>query len=125
MNEVRRPYLQPGGLGQFAIKACLVVGIISICTMFVANWIIDSAQFAVVRSVHVLRSEFQGVGSVGGAPFWKAVEYEIEQAASPQRDLPPEKRQKLLAELRVIATRWRPFIDALASDIPKADSCTK
>jgi hypothetical protein len=108
--------LRPGGVGQFAIKVCIVAAVISISTMFVANWIIDSAEFAIRRTANDLRSQYQGVGSVGGRPFWTAVEHELEQAASPDRDMPAEKKQKLIAELHTIAVRWRPFIDALSVD---------
>jgi len=129
MSEPGGPVLQPGGVGQFAIKACIVAAVISISTMFVANWIIDTAEFAIRRTANDLRSQFQdlrsqyqGGGSIGGRPFWTAVEHEIEQAASPERDLPPEKKQKLLDELHTIGARWRPFIDALSGDTQKLAS---
>src|ERR1700704_1062028 len=122
MSDTGGPFLQPGGLGQFAIKTCIVAAVISISTMFVANWMIDSAQFFLKRSVLVLRSELQSVGPIGGPQFWRALEREIERAAAPESDLPPEKKQKLIDEIHVIATRWRPFLDAFTAEMQKPAS---
>jgi hypothetical protein len=36
----------------------------------------------------------------------------LDRAADPASDLPPEKKQKLLNDVKVIVARWRPFVEA-------------
>jgi hypothetical protein len=40
----------------------------------------------------------------------------LENQADPQSDLSPEKKQKLLAQIRTLSDRWRPFIQEALSD---------
>jgi len=95
-----------GSILQFAIKTCIVAVVISTSTIFVAGWIIDDFKDALRNTT--------------GAPFWGKVERELDRAADPASDLPPEKKQKLLNDVHVIAARWRPFLDAVYSEFQKS-----
>lgn len=46
---------------------------------------------------------------VGGPEFWGKVERELERAGSSSSGLSEEKKTKLLADLRAVADKWRPF----------------
>jgi len=62
--------------------------------------------------------------SIGGRQFWHKVENELERQASPAAELSPEKKQKILAEIRTLSDRWRPFVKealvAIAGDAEKS-----
>lgn len=92
----------------FAIKTCIVAVVISSSAIFVADWIIDDFKDA--------------IGKTTGAPFWGKIERELDRAADPATDLSPEKKQKLLNDVRVIVARWRPFLDAVRSELQKSSS---
>jgi hypothetical protein len=53
------------------------------------------------------------------------VEEELDRAASPASDLPPERKQKLINNVRTIVARWRPVIDALQEDRPPTEQKPK
>ncbi len=96
---------QSGGLLKFAIKACIVAVIVSASTIFIINSVADR-----------FRDVF---ANASGRPFWTKVERELDHAAAPESDLPPEKKEKLLRDIHVIVARWRPFLDAVSSELQK------
>lgn len=65
---------------------------------------------------------------LGGSAFWSGLERELEKAASPDRAMPPEKREKLLRDIRAVTAQWRPFVaevsNAFAGDRTAADCRT-
>jgi hypothetical protein len=123
-----RPYTsgrpQPrmaGGVGQFALKAGIVIGLIAgTAVMSTALlWptierIVVNAQANFERIVVNAEAKMQELTKVGGPQFWMKVERELERAAEPARDLPPEQKQKILSQIHVVVERWRPFIAELA-----------
>ena len=91
---------------QFAIKAVIVFALLLATLLVLAiktSDIVDSA---------IARIEVQLVPKVpmGGGAFWSQVERQLDHAADPTTDLTPETRQKLLADIRAIVARWRPFV---------------
>jgi hypothetical protein len=46
----------------------------------------------------------------GGSNFWAKIEADLEKLADPKNELPPEKRKKLLTQIKTLADRWRPFV---------------
>lgn len=54
----------------------------------------------------------------GGAAFWTNAELKL-YALADGRDLPPEKKAKIIAALKKINERYRPYLDAVGSD-PKS-----
>ncbi len=94
-------------LSRFAMKAgivvCLVVAALAISSVLIAstgrtiNWLSN------VKSV-----------KFGGHQFWTRLENELNRMARTD-DLPEAKKQKLLADIRAIAAKWRPFIVEIQS----------
>lgn len=54
---------------------------------------------------------------IGGNRFWTKLERELDRLADPRTDLTPEKKQKILLQIKVISDRWRPFLVEAASTI--------
>jgi len=106
-----------GNIVSFINKTCIVAIVISACTVLVANLVIDSVEDATARTI----SKLQGTVK-GGRQFWVKIEEELDRAAAPSSDLSPEKKQKLINDVRVIVARWRPFIDAVQNEIQKPSS---
>ncbi len=91
-----------GVLGLFAAK-------VAIFLLLLCGAVIGSGA-VVANKVHGAIVSALGSETVGGTRFWAKVEQELDRAADPSHDLPEEKKQKLLANLRVIVSRWRPFV---------------
>jgi hypothetical protein len=53
-------------------------------------------------------------GSVGGAKFWANLEKQLANAADPKNELPPARKEAMLAQLHTIAERYRPFVREVA-----------
>jgi hypothetical protein len=90
-------------LGQFTLKALIIIGLI-------AGAFVLSAALVIPRIERVV----QQYTKVGGAQFWTKVEGELERAADPAHDMAPEKKQKLLSQIHVLVERWRPFVTEVA-----------
>jgi len=113
---------QFGDIAQFAVKTCIVAIVISASTIFVANWIMESLETSATRGLRALREEIRAEFQktpIGGPRFWGKVEQELDRAADPASDLPPDKKQKLVNDVRVITARWRPFVDAVTTEMQK------
>jgi hypothetical protein len=96
----------------FTIKTCVVATVISVCTIFVANRILESLEISAMRTVSNVRTQFAQT-SIGGQQFWSKMEQELDRAADPSSDLSPGKKEKLVNDVRVMAARLRPFVQAL------------
>ena len=94
-----------GGVLQFALKAVILAVIVSVSAIFVVDSIIGSVRDA--------------LGNTTGRPFWTKVERELDRAAAPESQLPPEQKEKLLHDIHVIVARWRPFLDAVSEELQK------
>ena len=110
-----RPSYFSGDLKLFAIKTCLV----AVVTIFSAVWIIDSVANTIRESIVYTMAELREQMQLprGGKQFWGRIEQELDHAADASSDLPTEKKQKLINDVRVIVARWRPFIDAVQSEL--------
>jgi hypothetical protein len=53
----------------------------------------------------------------GGPAFWKDVETKVDDFAN-SNDIPPEKKAKILASIKKIADRYRPYFEAAAGTAP-------
>jgi hypothetical protein len=105
---------------RFAAKTCIVALVTSACTIFVASWAIRNLEDSIARTIstqsRTISAQLTKI-PIGGARFWEKIEHELDSAADPSADLPPEKKERLLNDVRVIVARWRPFIDAAQSEI--------
>jgi hypothetical protein len=95
---------------------------VAVITVFAALWIIDSVANTIRESVVYTMAELreQVQFPLGGKQFWGKIEQELDHLADTSSDLPPEKKQKLINDVRLIVARWRPFIDAVQSEIQKS-----
>jgi hypothetical protein len=150
----RRVVVEHGGrLGQFTLEALqftlkalivigLVVGTLTASTLWVASRVervIGNTEAKVQQYTATVQkyteakmeqyaATMQQYTKVGGAQFWERAERELERAADPSHELPPEKKQKLLSEIHVLVERWRPFMTEIAplfSDFQKPASAAK
>jgi len=101
----RGAIIRPAGdLGQFALKAgivvCCVVAAFVVSGIFIASTVENAVNN--VKSI-----------KIGGEQFWTRMESELERLA--RTDLPKAKKQKLLEEIRMIAANWRPFVTEIQS----------
>jgi hypothetical protein len=104
----------PGDLRQFAIKAVIVsVAIAAVLT--VSGLFIASTAQSVVSNVK----------GMGGSAFWGRVERELDRMASSENDMPEAKKQKLLADIRVIGAKWHPFLVELHSALTQPDDASE
>jgi hypothetical protein len=93
-------------LGLFAAKAAIV---------FLFLGVAVAASGAVITArVHSAVLDMIGSDTVGGAQFWTKLEQDLQKAADPSGDLPEQKKQQLLANIKVLVNRWRPFVAAVA-----------
>ena len=95
-----------GGLGQFTLKALIMIGLIA------GAFILSAALLAprIERIVENTEAKMQQYTKVGGAQFWEKLERELGRAADPAYEIPPEKKRKLLSQIHVLVERWRPFM---------------
>ena len=113
MIEIKEKIDEPrtdltGPILLFAAKTCIVAVVVTACAVFAADWVIGSAEDSFARSVRSVQQT-----SIGGRKFWARLEEELDRAAAPASDLPPERKQKLINNVRILTARWRPLIDAL------------
>ena len=117
-KAIERPWYLSRDLKIFAVKTCLV----AIVTIFVALWLIESVANTIRESFVYTMAELRETAQLvprGGKQFWGKIEQELDHAADVSTDLPPEKKQKLINDVRVIVARWKPFIDAVQSEMQK------
>jgi hypothetical protein len=80
-----------------------VGGVLAACIIFL------------VFSVMYIESEIKNADFAKGGPvFWSFVEKKLYEIAD-EKDLPKEKKAKILAALRRISSRYAPYVDALHS----------
>jgi len=94
------------GLAQFTLKVGIVVALVAIAIVIGTNLIatkIETTRLA-------WQTTLQDYTKIGGAQFWSKVEKSLDQLADPKSDMPEEKRQKILSNIRVLRDRWWPFI---------------
>jgi hypothetical protein len=102
-----------GPIGLFLAKTVIVSAAIVVSAWIVLEVLDDFAS----RRMQQLEQTLRSAMSIGGRQFWTKLEGELDRLAGPTMDLPPEKKQKLLSQIRVVSDRWRPFIVEMASAI--------
>lgn len=105
----RRPR---SSLKEFAAKAA-TVGLVAI----IASWAISAILSDAIGSMLDQRMTMieQRIGAIlpsklGGTGFWTFVERELVRASHPDFDLAPERKRKIIADLRTVSDRWQPFL---------------
>lgn len=98
----------------FTLKTVIVATTVTISLMLLTdNLIRDVGGFIderVRQAAFSLQEAGLTNGKLGGRAFWEHLGRALDQAADPKNDLPPERQEKLLRDVRVLADRARPFI---------------
>jgi hypothetical protein len=100
-----------GPIGQFAVKTVIVAGAIVVAAWIMLDLLDDFADRRMQQFEQTLRS----ATSLGGRQFWTKLEGQLDQLADPRSDISPEKKQKILTQIKVISDRWRPFVTEVAA----------
>ena len=108
------------GLTRFVLKVGIVVALVVIAIVITTNLIADKIDLVATKIENTRlawQASLQEYTKIGGAQFWLKVEKGLDQLADPKSEMPEEKRQKILANIRTIRERWWPFIaEALPPD---------
>ena len=101
-----------GPIGLFLIKTVIV----SVAIVLSAWILLDVLDGFATRRMEQLERTVRTATSIGGRQFWGKLEGELDKLADPRMDLPPEKKEKILSQIRAVSDRWRPFLlDAAAA----------
>lgn len=92
------------GVGVFAVKAAIFMG------LFVGAVALSSAIIAtrIERTVERVHTAVEPLANLSGKQFWAKIQREIGSAAKSENDLPETEKRELMANLRILANRWRP-----------------
>lgn len=109
--------------GSFAVKTLIVAFAALMCIWLGSDIVFTKLEDTlsrlmdrqVARVISQISNQVQSATLRGGREFWAKLERELEAAADPKNDIPVEKKQKLLAEIRAISDRWRPFLVEVVS----------
>ena len=101
------------GLAQFTLKVGIVVVLIAVAIVITTNLVATKIETTRVA----WQATLQDYTKIGGAQFWSKVEKSLDQLADPKSEMPEDKRQKILSDIRVLRDRWWPFIaEAMPAD---------
>ena len=108
-----------GPISQFAVKTVIITAAIVVSAWIMLDILDDFAD----RRMQQFERSLRSATSLGGRQFWTKLENQLDQLADPKSDLPPEKKAKILAQIKVVADRWRPLLleaaSAVEGDAPK------
>ncbi len=87
-----------------------------IITFLIKTVIIVAAIIGILSYINSLAEERivqvkETFGHVGGRAFWAKLEDQLDSLADPKSDIKPEKKEKILKQIRIISERWRPFLN--------------
>ena len=101
------------GLAQFALKVGIIVVLVAVAIVITTNLV--ATKIEATRAAW--QTTLQEHGKIGGAQFWSKVENSLDDLANPKSEMPEDKRQKILSDIRVLRDRWWPFIaEAMPAD---------
>ena len=105
--------LRLGPIAQFALKTAIVA-----VAIVLSAWImLDVLEGFVTRRMEQLVTTIRSATVIGGRQFWTKLEEELDKIADPRTDISPEKKRKILSQIKVISDRWRPFLSEAAASI--------
>jgi hypothetical protein len=91
----------------FIGKTVVVVAALVVGGLIFSHYAAKSMDQMLSHQSAELRERF---GRVGGAQFWANLEKQLATAADPKNELPPAKKEAMLAQLKTLAERYRPFV---------------
>jgi hypothetical protein len=92
-----------GPIIQFAIKTLIVAGV----SLWSISYVLTQIEESIDSRVNQIKAT---LGSATGREFWTRIEKELDRLADPQNDLTPEKKQRILLQIRTVVNNWRPLV---------------
>lgn len=102
-----------GPIAQFTVKTVIVCVAIVVSGFIMLDYVDDFAT----RRIEQMDAALRPFTKIGGKQFWSKLEEELNNQADPKSDLSPEKKRKILSQIKIISDRWRPFLTEAASSI--------
>jgi hypothetical protein len=96
------------GLARFTLKVGIIVVLIATAIVITTNLL--ATKIEATRAAW--QTTLQEHSKIGGAEFWSKVEKGLDDLANPKSEMPEDRRQKILSDIRAIRDRWWPFIAA-------------
>jgi hypothetical protein len=96
------------GLARFTLKAGIVAALVATAIVITTNLV--ATKIETTRAAW--QTTLQEHSKIGGAQFWSKVEKDLDELANPKSEMPEDKREKILSDIRAIRDRWWPFIAA-------------
>ena len=107
-----------GPIGQFAAKT-LIVAVVAVASLSILLFQLDNV---LSTRIGQLTQEIRSATKVNGHVVWLKLEQDLEKAADPANDLPPERKVKLLAAIRTLSDRWGPFLAEASAGLSSGSS---
>jgi hypothetical protein len=101
------------GIKSFALKAGIVVVLLAVGLSFAGLTLANTMSRLVDQTTRSIANTIQTTG-VGGKQFWSAAEDRLTRLADPKNEIPPERQAQIVAELRALTARVKPFTDAIS-----------
>lgn len=112
-----------GPVGQFTVKMLIAAIVVLVASDMVLEMAFTKMDDVLRRNIEIVRADIPSGKNIGARQLWQKFEYELTQAADPNVDMSPERQQKILAQMRVVADRVRPFAsEALAIMLSTLDA---
>jgi hypothetical protein len=116
---------------QFAVKTVIVGAVVTYCLLYIVDYVIADVNDIVDTRVYQLHNQAKQFAAelhdsqFNAKWFWSRVEQSLDHSADPSSDIPPERQEKLLREIRILADRARPFILEAAKAFSPAETKDK
>ena len=113
-NEASSPSPSaPGGsLGRFVAKT-MIVAAASTIGIIAVLWFVDSIIEARIEQIDEIVAMHLKTAKISNHDLWRQFEKTLEKQAGPAGEISAEEKQKIVAEVRIVADRWRPFVKEL------------
>jgi hypothetical protein len=105
-----------GGLRAVALKSGIIIGMITAALIIGGGILASRIDATIDRAIYSVKTQLGPLanGKIGGSQFWSKIESELQRAAAADNNLAPEKQERLLASIRAIVARVRPFASEIA-----------
>jgi hypothetical protein len=92
------------GLGRFTAKTAVIAAAVTISLWIIIGQIFDRVDDIVADAI----AQLQAATQLSGSAFLARLEKGLDWVAD--NDLSPERREKLVSDIHIIATRYRPLV---------------
>jgi hypothetical protein len=93
-----------------ALKSGIIIGMITAAVVIGGGILASRIDATIDKTIYAVKTH----GKIGGSQFWSKIESELQRAAAADNNLTPEKQERLLANIRSIVARVRPFASEIA-----------